>query len=190
MRVLLQGLTPGMEHCSDADLCAQMPGVGGEGGECLGGRAEQDRVDGGLVLEGDLACQRRQGEDDVEIRHRQQFGLSMREPFGARQPLALGTMTVAARIVGDPCAAAIVALLEVTAERRRPARRDGAHDAPLDAAELPGAGLPKRFAVAAEHVRHLQNRSHGTAQPGGTTSRRSRSSGLGVLLMVLVATWV
>ena len=100
MRVLLQGLTPGMEHCSDADLCAQMPGVGGDGGECLGGRAEQDRVDGGLVLEGDLACQRRQGEDDVEIRHRQQFGLSMREPFGARQPLALWTMTVAA---GNGC---------------------------------------------------------------------------------------
>lgn len=29
-----------------------------------------------------------------------------------------------------------------------------------------------------------------SAQPGGTTSRRSRSSGLGVLLMVFVATWV
>jgi hypothetical protein len=55
---------------------------------------------------------------------------------------------------------------------------------------MPGASLPKRFAVAAEHVRHLQNRNHGTAQPGGTTSRRSWSSGLGVLLMVLVATWV
>lgn len=47
--------------------------------------------------------------------------------------------------------------------RRAPpsARCDGAHDAPLDAAEMPGAGLPKRFAVAAEDVRHLQNRSHG-----------------------------
>jgi hypothetical protein len=69
-------------------------------------------------------------------------------------------------------------------------RRDSAHDAPLDAAEMPGTGLPKRFAVAAEDVRHLQNRSHGATQPGGTTSRRRRSSGLGVLLMVLVATWV
>jgi hypothetical protein len=55
---------------------------------------------------------------------------------------------------------------------------------------MPGTGLPKRFAVAAEDIRHLQNRSHGAAQPGGTTSRRRRSSGLGVLLMVLVATWV
>ena len=59
MRVLLQGLTPGMEHRSDADLRAQMPGIGGDGGERLSGGAEQDRIDGGLVLEGDLARQRR-----------------------------------------------------------------------------------------------------------------------------------
>jgi hypothetical protein len=47
-------------------------------------------------LEGDLARQRWQGEDDVEVRHRQQFGLPMREPFGACQPLTLGTMAVTA----------------------------------------------------------------------------------------------
>jgi len=49
-----------MEHRGDADLRAQMPGIGGDGGERLSGGAEQDRIDGGLVLEGDLACQRRQ----------------------------------------------------------------------------------------------------------------------------------
>ena len=178
VRMVLQRLTPGMEHRGDADLRAQIPGVGGDGGERLGGSAEQDRIDRGLVLEGDLARQRRQGEDDVEVRHRQQFGLSVREPFGARQPLALGAMAVAAGVVGDAHVAAIIALLHVTAERRRPARRDGAHDAPLDAAEMPGTGLPKRFAVAAEDIRHLQNRSHDAAQPGGTTSRRSRSRDL------------
>jgi hypothetical protein len=43
---------------------------------------------------------------------------------------------------------------------------------------MPGTGLPKRFAVAAEDIRHLQNRSHDAAQPGGTTSRRSRSRDL------------
>jgi hypothetical protein len=90
----------------------------------------------------------------------------MHEPFGARQPLAFGAMAVAAGVVGDACAAAIVALLDVAAERRRPARRDGAHDASLDAAEMPGTDLPKRFAVAAEDIRHLQNRSHGTRSAG------------------------
>ena len=74
----------------------------------------------------------------------------MREPFGARQSLALGTMAVAAGVVGDACAAAIIALLDVTAERRRPARRDGAHDASLDAPETTGARLSKGFAMAAK----------------------------------------
>jgi len=102
----------------------------------------------------------------MEVRYRQQFDLPLREPFGARQSLALGAMAVAAGVVGDACGAAVVALLEVTAERCRPACCDGAHDAPLDAAEMPGAGLPKRFAVAAEDIRHLQNRSHDVRSAG------------------------
>ena len=45
-----------MEHRSDADLRAQMPWVGGNGGERLSGGAEQDRIEGGFVLEGDLCA--------------------------------------------------------------------------------------------------------------------------------------
>ena len=71
-----------MEHRGDAYLGAEMARIGGDGGERLGGGAEQDRVDDGLVLESDRTCRRRQGEDDVEIRHRQQFGLPLSEPFG------------------------------------------------------------------------------------------------------------
>ena len=122
----------------------------------------------------------------MEVRHRQQFGLARVEPFGARQPLALGAMPVAAGVVGDADVAAIVALLDMPAQRRRPAGLDRAHDAPLDAAEMAGMGLPISVAVAAEDIRHLQHRTHGAAQPGGTTSSRRRSSGLGVLPMVLV----
>jgi hypothetical protein len=51
-------------------------------------------------------------------------------------------------------------------ERRRPACRDGTHYAPLDAAEMTGVRLPKRFAVAAEDVRHLQSRSHDARSAG------------------------
>ena len=65
---------------------------------------------------------------------------------------------------------------------------NGTHHAPLDAAEMTGMHLPKSFAVAAEHIRHLQSGTHCPDQPGGTISNRSRSSGLGVLLIVLVAT--
>ena len=90
MRVVLQGLAPGVENHGHAELGAEMLGIGGDGGERLGRRAEQDRVDNGLVLESDLADQRWQGEHNVEVGYRQQFGLPLREPLGAHQPWHLG----------------------------------------------------------------------------------------------------
>ena len=125
----------------------------------------------------------------VKVRHRQQLGLPIREPFCPGQSLALGTVTVAARVVSDARCATIIALLDMALEHRRPARRDGAHDASLDAPETTGARLSKRFAMAAEDIRHLQSRAMTPAQPGGTTSKRSRSSGSAVPI-VLVATRV
>src|SRR4051812_25391239 len=96
MWVVLQGLAPGMENHGHAELGAEMPGVGRDGGERLGGRAEQDRIDRSLVLKGNLADRRRQREDDMEVRPRQQLGLPLCEPLGPRHPLAFGTVTVAA----------------------------------------------------------------------------------------------
>ena len=54
----------------------------------------------------------------------------------------------------------------MAAEHRRPARRDGAHDPSLDAPEMTGARLSKRFAMAAEDIRHLQSRSHDARSAG------------------------
>ena len=65
--MVLQGLAPGMEDGGHAELGAEMLGVGRDGGECLGRAAEQDGIDDGFVLEGNLSGGRRQGEDDVEI---------------------------------------------------------------------------------------------------------------------------
>jgi hypothetical protein len=57
----------------------------------------------------------------------------------------------------------------MSAQRRRPARRDGTHHAPLDAAEMTGMHLPKSVAVVAKHIRHLQSGTHGarSAEQGG-----------------------
>jgi hypothetical protein len=120
------------------DLGAEMAWIGGDGGKRLGRAAEQDCIDGGLVLEGDLARWRRQGENDMEVRYRQQFGLSGGEPLETHQPLALRAMAVTTGVVGVARQAAVVAPLDMAAERRCPARRDGTHDAPLDAAEMTG----------------------------------------------------
>ena len=69
MRVLRQSLSPGVQHGEEADLCAEMIGIGGDGAQRLGRRAEQDVVDHGLVLERDVGDLGRHGEHDVEIRH-------------------------------------------------------------------------------------------------------------------------
>ena len=54
MGMVLQGLAPGMENGGHPKLCAQMLGIGRDGGKRLGRRAEQDRIDDRLVLECDL----------------------------------------------------------------------------------------------------------------------------------------
>src|SRR5205085_4704865 len=108
----------------------------------------------------------RQGEDDMKVRHWQQLGLPVREPLGPRQSLTLRAMAVATRVVGDAGHTTIIALLDMAPEHRRPARRDGAHDAALDAPEMTSVRLAKRFAMAAEDIRHLQSGSD-DARSGG-----------------------
>ena len=84
--MVMQGLPPGMQYRDEADLGAEMfrPAATAQR---LGRRLEQDGVDHGLVLEGDLSDRRRQREDDMEVRHGQQLGLPGGEPCGARPAL-------------------------------------------------------------------------------------------------------
>src|SRR5260370_32150509 len=166
VRMMLQGLAQGVKNHGHTELGAEMPGMGWHGRECTVRGADQDRVYDGFVLERDLAARRGQCEDDMKVRYWQQFGLPIREPLGPRQPLAFGTMTVAARVVSDAGCAAIVALLDMAAEHRCPARRDGAHDPPLDAPDMTGAPLSKHFAIAADDLRPLQSRNHGSRSAG------------------------
>ena len=60
-------LTPGMEHGEEADLGAEVAGVGGDRAQRLGDGAEEQAVDDGLVLGGDLGDRRGHGEDDMEV---------------------------------------------------------------------------------------------------------------------------
>jgi hypothetical protein len=97
--MMLQGLAPGVQQRDRADLCAEVLLIGGDVAQCLGRGSEQDGVDGALVLERDLSCRCRQGEDDVIVGYRQQLGLTCLEPFGACQALALRAMPVTAGVV-------------------------------------------------------------------------------------------
>ena len=93
---------------------------------------------------GDLGRQR---EDHVEVLDRQQvLGLAV-EPAGAGQGLALGTVAVAARVVGDALVAAVEAALDVPAQRRGAAAGQVAQRLLLRAGQMPAVSLA-RNAVA------------------------------------------
>jgi hypothetical protein len=155
-----------MKDCNKTDLGAEMLRVGRDHTQRLGRGLEQDGVDRSLVLERDRGDGRGQREDDMEIGRRQELDLPGGEPFGSCLPLALRAMPVATRVVGDAGLAAILAPLDMTAQRRGPAQRDGAHHAALDASEMAIVGPTIGSAVAAEDVRHFQTGRHNAAGSG------------------------
>jgi len=65
-------------------------------------------------------------------------------------------MAVATGVVGDARVRAVLATLDVTAERSRAARLDCRHDAELANAQVTGVRHPPCLTVAAEDDRHLQ----------------------------------
>ena len=67
MRVMVQRLSPGVQHRDRADLGAEVARVGGNTTQRLRRRSEQNGVDHGLVVERDLGDGSGQGEHDVEV---------------------------------------------------------------------------------------------------------------------------
>ena len=133
MQVGMKGqiLPPGVKHSEEADLRAKMLGIGGNRAQGLGGRLKQDIVEGGLVLKGDCSDFLRHGKNDVEVLSVEQFGLTVFQPLGASQRLAFWTTAVPARVIRDPLLATRIALLDMTAERRRSTARDCGHSGTL-----------------------------------------------------------
>ena len=131
MRVLEQRLPPSVEDREEAELCAEMLGIGGDRAQGFGGGVEQDVVDRSLVVMGHGGDLLRHGEDDVEVGHGEEFGSSVVKPLGTRQRLALWAVAIAARVVADALVAAGIALLDMAAERCGATLLDRRHDATL-----------------------------------------------------------
>jgi hypothetical protein len=90
-------------------------------GDCLqrfGGGLKQDVVDGALVLECNRRYLLRHGEHHVEVRDGQQVRLTAVEPVCAGERLALRTVPVTTRVVGNALVSAGVALLDVATQGR------------------------------------------------------------------------
>ena len=108
-----------MEDGRDADARTEMAGVGGDREHGLRRCPEQQVIDHSLVVESDIGEFGRDGEDDMEIADRQQVGLTGGEPLVRRGSLTLGTVPVAATVIGDADMAAVLAAFDMTAEGRR-----------------------------------------------------------------------
>ena len=147
-----------MEYGGEPDAGAEVLGVGCDGDQGLGGGFEQQVIDDRLVLIGDVGDRSGQAEDDVEIGHRQEFGLAIGQPFLGSGGLALWAMPITAGVVRDAQVRAVLAAFDMTAQRRRSAALDRRHDLELAEAHMAGMGRTPSRPAAAEDVRHLDRR--------------------------------
>ena len=197
MRIMKQALTPGVQHGEEADLGAQVLGIGGDCAQGLGGGAEEKAVDERLVLIGDGGNGLRQREDDVKVLCVEDLGATILQSLRAGQRLAAGAMSIAAAVEGDAPVATLIACFDVPAERGGPAQFDRRHDAALGGRQRRVMLRAIGFAVAAEDVRHFRPRvGHrraaqkycGLAGGGRMGAGRGKSSkGLDVAQTLLVA---
>src|SRR5580698_8066969 len=117
VRMMMQILSPGMEHRHEADSRAQMFGVGSDLQEGFRRGAKEHAVNYPLVLEGQGRDQLRQREEDVKVLDREQLSGALFEPRRAGGALALRAMAIAAGTIRDRAMTTAVALYDVATER-------------------------------------------------------------------------
>jgi hypothetical protein len=105
-------------------------------------------------------------EYDVEIRGGQQTALRSASHWARARPLAFWAVPVTATAVGDADQAAVIAALDMAAKSSGTADLDGSHNAALLQREPSSLRGTESVAVAAEDVRHLQCRTHGSGLVG------------------------
>ncbi len=133
----------------------------------------------------------------MKVVRRQEAGEALLDPLRLAQALTLGTVPVAAGIVGRTFVPASVAHVQVSAQRRGATRFDGVHRRTLVGADW--VPLPVHLAVGAEDRGDLQGRAgrratrlgcrvpHGYSGSGAGGKSR-RSSGLCVCPICSVLT--
>src|SRR6266545_8161147 len=113
MRMMLELLVPGVQHAEKADVGAEVLGIARDCKQGCGAGAEQQTIDGLLVLHGQRGEQVRQRENNVHVGRGKEFLLAVSQPTRARVALALWAVTVSARVVRDGTVSATGALVDV-----------------------------------------------------------------------------
>ena len=136
----------------------------------LGRGTQQEIVNDARVLKRERCETLRHREDHVRVGHRQHVGLACFEPGRLGAALTLRTVTVPARVVGDPPVPARVACVDVATQPSCPARRDPLDDRTLLPAPWRMATLGLSSQVPVEDLRDLVPRSlgHLVQRPGSS----------------------
>src|SRR5258708_489844 len=156
MRMMLQGLAPGVEHTQETDFRSEMFGVAGDLQQSRGAGAEQEIVDDLLVLQSQPRKLMRQGENDMNVADRQQFLAAFGEPFVASVGLALRAVAIAAGVERDGLMAASGTAIQVATEGCRAANLDGVKHVQMEPRQ-PGSVLgDEAAAVLSDDIGHLE----------------------------------
>ena len=97
-----------------------------------------------------------QREDDVEVADGKQFGLPVGQPTVARRRLALGTVAIAAGVIGDGTIAASRTFVEMSTQRRRSAARNGPEHFQVGPVNPVSVVLDEAIALCANDIGHLE----------------------------------
>ena len=133
-----------------------MPGIASDLQESLSAGLKQEAINQLLVLESKRSKLAWQREDDMDVGRRQKFPFTRLEPALARVALALGTVPVAARVVGDGGMSAVGTAITMAAERSGAAARDRQQDLLVLPVDPVLTAFEERLPGKANDVGHLQ----------------------------------
>ena len=142
----------------------------------IGGSAKQQIVHLAFVLEGQCSQFPWQGKYDMEVLALQEFGPPLLQPLRPGERLTLGAMAIRARVVSVTFVAALVALLQMAAERRGAAAFDGAQYALLPHGQGLGMRPAKLVAMGAHNVGDFEFGPH--EEDGPTIGDQRRGKGV------------
>jgi len=114
VKVKLKRLAPGMKHGCHSDLTTEMAMA--KLNESFRCGFEKQIVDERRIEASEGVYLIGQSENDVEVFNGEQIGLASLDPAKRRGELAFGAMAIAARVIRDGQRAAVITLIDMTAE--------------------------------------------------------------------------
>lgn len=156
MRMMKQSLSPSVQHGEESDFGAEVFGIGGDLEEGLSRSTKQQAVEQSLILQCQRGQDMGQGEYDMIVRNRQQFGRALGQPALSCCRLALWAVAIQTRVVRDGLLSAAIALLDVPAERSGTASGNRAKDFEVQKSHPAAMPVQESCAIGPNNVGHLE----------------------------------